>query len=407
MRKLLHNLSKKLLGLASVLAILGAAPAARAQQKAPPVPYASLGSKGVSYDGPGREASFDLPGPTIRIGLLVPVHGPQKADGDAIIAAAKMALQDASRRPLSRGLHLALDVADESVPPWGLLGDEIIHLVVQQNVVAILTCADGVVAHLSEQIGNKIGVPTLTLSTDPTTTEINMPWIFRLGPSDVQQAQVIARNIYQVRGFQRVLLVTGSDHDGRVGGQEFMEAAHQLGVPAPASLVINPLQPDPNSLLALIKAKAPQAIVFWTEPENARKMIRVIRADGFHTPIYLSQETAQVGSGLKFPRHNTGEQKDPAGVDIYAVDSRQTESPARESFVRRYQLATGTFPSPAAAEAYDAVRLVVRAVREAGPNRARVRDQISTVRDLSGVSGTITFDDQGNNRTNVYIVRLQ
>jgi len=407
MRKSLHNLLRNLLGLASVLAILGMANGARAQQKAAPPPYASIGSNGVSYEGPGREASFDLPGPTIRIGLLAPVHGPQKADGDAIVAAARMALQDASKRPLPGGRHLELAIADESVPPWGLLGDEIIHLVVQQKVVAIVTCADGVAAHLSEQIGNKIGVPTLTLSTDPTTTQINMPWIFRLGPSDAQQALVIARNIYQVRGFQRVILVTGRDHDGHIGGQEFIEAAHQLGFPAPASLVINPLQPDPGSLLALIKAKAPQTIVFWTQPENASKLIQVIRADGFHTPIYLSQETAQEGSGLKFPRHNTGEQKDPTGVDIYAVDSRQSETPARESFVSRYQLATGHFPGPAAAEAYDAVRLIARAVREAGPNRARVRDRISIIRDLAGVSGAITFDDQGNNRTDVYLVRLQ
>lgn len=388
-------------------AVLGLAIGARAQQKAAPVPYDSIGLNGVSYEGPGREAAFDLPGPTIRIGLLAPVHGPQKADGKAIVAAAQMALQDASKEPLPGGLHLVLDVADESVPPWGLLGDEIIRLVVQQKVVAIVTCADGAAAHLSEQIGNKIGVPTLTLSADPTTTEINMPWIFRLGPSDTQQAQVVARNIYHVRGFQRVILVTGRGHDGHIGADSFKNVVHQLGAPAPASLVIDPLQPDPASLLALIKAKAPEAIVLWTQPENARKLIQAVRAGGFRTPIYLSQGAAQDGSGLRFPRHNAGELVDPIDTGIYAVDSRQVEAPGRESFVRRYQLATGNFPGPAAAEAYDAVRLIARAVREAGPNRARVRDRISTVRDLAGVSGTITFDDQGNNRTDVYLVRLQ
>jgi branched-chain amino acid transport system substrate-binding protein len=406
MRKPFH-ISAKLLGCTCLVAILTGATRVGAQQEGPPVPYASIASSGVSYDGPGRESVFDLAGPTIHIGLLAPIHGPRKADGEAVIRAAQMALRDVDRSPLPGGRHLVLDVADESVPPWGLLGDEIIRLIVQQKAIAIVTCADGTAAHLSEQIGNKIGVPTLTLSSDPTTTQINMPWIFRLGPSDSQQAEVMAWNIYRVRGFRQVLLVTGNDHDGRVGGREFTEAAHRLGAPNPASLVINSLQPDPNSLVALIKAKAPQVIVFWTQPENAGKLIHAIRNEGFYTPIYLSQETAQEGSGLKFPRHSTGEQNDPAGVDIYSIDSRQSETPAWESFANRYRLATGTSPSPVAAEAYDAVRLVAQAVREAGPNRARVRDRVSRIYNLVGVSGTITFDDQGNNRAKVRLVRLR
>jgi len=407
MGKRFHSFLRNFLGFASMLAILGTASIVLAQQNGSPVPYASIGTKGASYAGPGREAAYDLAGPTIHIGLIAPLHGPQKADGEAIVTAAQMALQDASRHPLPGGRHLALTVADENVPPWGPLGDKIINLVVREKVIAIVTCADGVTAHLSEQIGNKIGVPVLTLSTDVTATQINMPWIFRLGPSDVQQAQVTAEDIYHVRDFQRVLLVADRDHDGRVGGQEFISAAHRLGLPPPASLPINPLQPDTDSLLASIKAKSPQAIVFWTQPENARKLLQAIWADGVHTPIYLSQQTAQEGSGLKFPPQNRAGEKDPAGAGIYTVASTQTETPLRESFVRRYRLATGVFPSPVAAEAYDAVQLIARAVLNTGPNRARVRDQVSSAKDFAGVSGTISFDDQGNNRTEVGLVRLQ
>ncbi|HUY82759.1 MAG TPA: ABC transporter substrate-binding protein [Acidobacteriaceae bacterium] len=407
MRKPFPNGLRHVLGLACGLALLGAATPLRAQENAPPAPYDSIGANGVTYDGPGRDAAFDLRGSTIHIGILAPIHGPQKADGEAIIAAARIAIQDASRKPLPGGRHLALSIADESVPPWGLLGDEIIHLVMQDKVAAIVTGADGVAAHLSEQIGNKIGVATLTLSGDDTTTEINMPWIFRMGPSDAQQAQGMARNIYQVHGYRRVLLVSGQGHDGQIASKEFLKEVHKLGAPAPASVVINPLQLDASALLSIIQAKAPQAIVFWTLPENGKELIHAIRAEGCHTPIYLSQKTAQAGSGLGLPLRSAEKLKDPAGMYFYTVDSRQAESPLRKDFVQRYQLATGTLPSPVAAEAYDAVRLVAQAIRKAGPNRARVRDRISTARNLAGVSGTITFDDQGNNRTETYLVRLQ
>lgn len=408
MRKLFQHGIEYLLGFACLLALsIAAMPLHAQEQSSPAVPYASIGASGVHYAGPGRETAFDLRGSTIRIGILAPTHGLQKADGEAILEAAKMAIQDASRKPLPGGRHLALAVADESAPPWGLLGDEIIHLVMQDQVIAIVTGADGVAAHLSEQIGNKIGVVTLTLSGDDTSTEINMPWIFRMGPSDRQQAQVMVRNIYKVHGYQRVLLVSGRGHDGQIAREEFIKQVHKLGAPAPASLAINPLEPGASPLLVLIKAKSPQAIVLWTQPENAKELLHAIRAEGYHAPVYLALKSTQAGSGLRFPVRNTGEWKDAPGAGLYAVESRQTESSLRKSFARRYQLATGAWPSPEAAEAYDAVRLVARAVRQAGPNRARVRDAIATARNLAGVSGTITFDEQGNNRAKVCLVRIQ
>jgi len=53
------------------------------------------------------------------------------------------------------------------------------------------------------------------------------------------------------------------------------------------------------------------------------------------------------------------------------------------------------------------VCLTVRALRAAGPNRARVRYQLAKVQDFPGVSGTITFDRQGNNPSPVHLVALR
>lgn len=394
-------------GWACCLALLAFAAPLRAQKTgASAAPYASIGAYGVHYAGPGREAAFDLPGSTIRIGILAPTRGPQKVDGEAILVAARMAIQDASRKPLPGGRHLALAVADESVPPWGLLGDEIIHLVMQDQAVAIVTGADGVAAHLSEQIGNKIGVATLTLSADDTTTEINMPWIFRIGPSDTQQARVMATNLYRVHGYRRLLLVSDRGHDGHMASTAFLDQARKFGVPAPAALVLDPLRPDIASLLAGIRAKSPQAIVLWTRPEDARAWIRAIRAEGCRAPIYVSLKSAPAGAGFRSPLRNVADSNDASGTDVYTVESRPTASVLRRSFARRFHRRTGNWPSPEAAEAYDAVRLVAQAVRDAGPNRARVRDAIAMARNLAGVSGAITFDDQGNNRTAVSLVRI-
>ncbi|HZT69023.1 MAG TPA: ABC transporter substrate-binding protein [Terriglobia bacterium] len=389
-----------------IIGALVSAGVARAQDHGSRVPYASIGSKGVSYAGPGREASYDLVGSTIRIGVIAPMHGPQKADGESIVRAAQMALDDESKQPLPGSLRLTLAVGDESGPAWGRVTDAVLHLVFDDHAVALITSANGATAHLSEQVANKIGIPVLTLSTDSTTTQLNLPWIFRLGPSDTQQAVAMARDIYHVRGFRHVLLVTERDHDGRTGGHEFIEAARRLGVPDPASLIINPLQPDTVSLLNVVRTQPPQAILLWTTPENARKLLESIRRIGAHIPVCLPQEAAQEGSGLKFNREDSDGGENASGMGIYTVAGVTDGASAYECFAQRYQAETGALPGPVAAEAYDAVRLIARAVRTAGPNRARVRDCLSSVRDFPGTSGVIRFDGEGNNTTATRLVRL-
>lgn len=394
--------------LAAALVVVGIAMTASGQEtKRAPAPYASIASRGTSYVGPGRDAAYDLAGSTIRLGLLAPLHGPRMAEGDAIVAAARMALEDAD--PLPGGRRLELAIGDESGPSWGHTADELLRLVLDQQAVAVVTSADGSTAHVSEQVGNRLGVPILTLSSDATTTQIDIPWIFRLGPSDNDQARIMAEDIYRTRGLRRVLLVAESDHDGRLGGKEFQQAVRNLAAPRVNSLLVDPLQPDFDSLLATIKKESPEAIVFWTRPEDTRQLIKRIWEDGIQTPIYLSQETAQVGYGLRFALPDAPPDASARDVDrrggIWTVSSAGAGSPLEESFTRRYELLTGSLPSPVAAEAYDAVRLIVRALRETGPNRTRVRDQIASVHNDAGASGLISFDQEGNNRASVRLIR--
>jgi branched-chain amino acid transport system substrate-binding protein len=395
--------------IAGLLAVLtGGMPAHAQNEKSSQMPYASIKSRNISYTGPGREAAYDLADSTVRIGLLVPLQGPQRADGEAIVAAARIALEDdASQGPLPAGRRLALAVGDESGPSWGHVADALIQLVLDEQAIAVVTSANGATAHMSEQVGNRIGVATLTLASDKTTTQIDLPWIFRLAPSDVVQARTMTRDIYRDRGFQRVLLVTESDHDGRLGETEFEEAARELHAPPPASLRLDPLQPDVDSMLTVIRTQNPECLVFWTHPNTARKLLQAIREGGISLPSYLSQEAAQTSAELNNSPSGAVGDKAPQDNSVWTVAAFGPASSLGKSFARRYQLATGALPSPVAAEAYDAVRLIAHALRAAGANRARVRDWIAGVKDLPGASGTISFDNEGNSDARVRLVRLR
>jgi branched-chain amino acid transport system substrate-binding protein len=380
---------------------------AGAQSATKAAPYDSIATDGENYAGPGRGSAWDETGSTVTVGLLAPMHGPEMAEGEALVAAANMALKDSTQRRLPSGRHIELAIGDESGPAWGHVSDVILQLIQRQNVVALITSADGPDTHVSEQVGNRIGVPILTLSNDATTTQIDIPWIFRLGPSDAVQAQTIAANIYQARGLKKVMVIAAEDHDGRGGVAAMRQAAIAMGADLPEELVLDPQKPDFRSMVTRIQADSPQAIVLWTHPDVPQTLLPMLRAARVSATVYLSQQAAQAGSGLSLMSIGDKGESAANSLTAWTLAAGGEDTAARKSFATRYRQQTGRPPSATAAEAYDAVCLTVRALRATGPNRARVRDHLARTRESSGASGNIRFDREGNNATQIHVVALR
>ena len=404
----------------------------------PPEPYAVIPRDAVNYSGPGRDAHHDLQGSEIKIGFLASLTGPHQDEGKALLQAAQLAIEDEAASPLPEGRRLSIVPRDQS-GPWGRASNEVVHLVYDDQAVAIVTSLDGGSAHLAEQVGNKAGIPVVTLSTDPTTTQINVPWIFRLGPTDAQQARAFARDIYVARKLKQVILIAENGHDGRVGGEQFEKAARELNAPPVIQLAIDPADWDPDSVAEQIAAQKPDAVVFWTGHETATALVPRFRWAFPTAPIYLCQEAAQGSFEESTPKHCKC-QEQASGIsdeaassypgtasvastettssprlasssnadenNIWIVTSRLSASLLHESFAKRYRERAGTPPTSAAAQAYDAVRILAAALRRSGPNRARLRDALAELSSYSGASGVISFDHAGNDLSDVTLVRL-
>jgi branched-chain amino acid transport system substrate-binding protein len=353
-----------------------------AQSASSPTPYASMNRDDVAYRGPDRGSAKDLPGEVTTIGVLLPIRGARAAQGSALRAAAQMALDDEIASTIAAtSPRLALAFRDES-ERWGQASSEMVQLIDQEQAIALITPTDGNIAHQAEQIANKIGIPILTLSSDATTTRINIPWIFRLGPSDSDQAQLIAAYIYQQRNLPKVLLIAEDDHDGRVGAEEFLRAANAFHAAPPERVDFNPATSDLASLADELKSKRPDAVVLWAGPEATAVLLPVLHQAAPSAVIYLCSKAAQL------PSHS------PQPWFTASLVSPTTDRTL--NFTERYGQETGLEPTAAAKEIYDAVRLLAAAVRTAGPNRARVRDYLASGTTYSGVSGALSFDKAGN-----------
>jgi len=367
-----------------------------------PKPYASINRDAVSYNGPGRDGGHDLAGSEIRLGLLTPLAGPRQAEGEALRRGAEMAIEEENATSLPGGRRLTLVTRDES-GPWGQAATQIVHMVFDDQAVALITSAEGGSAHLAEQIGNKIGVPILTLSSDTTTTEINLPWIFRLGPTDTAQARAFARDVYQDKKLQRVVLLAQNDHDSRVGGEEFEKAARQMNAPAPVRISVEAARSGADMLPAELRGT--QAVIIWADAATASLLVARLREVLPSAPLYLCRKAAQGDWNALSQPHCRACASQDAG--IWTTEASEARSAPHEAFAQRYRQHFGAEPGIGAAEAYDAVRLLAASLRQSGPNRARLRDTLTEVSGFSGTSGVISFDHAGNDTSQVILLKLR
>jgi ABC-type branched-subunit amino acid transport system substrate-binding protein len=370
-------------------------------------PYATLDRQSVAYRGPGRTAE-KMPEDAAVIGMILPLRGPQESKGKSLLAAAQLALElEQSRAPLPDGRKLALVVRDES-GPWGQVSTEILKLIEQDHALVLLTSTNGNSAHLAEQIANKISIPILTLASDPTTTETNVPWLFRLGPSDTDQARAFCRQIYTELGLKKVLLITQKDHDGRVGGTEFEKAARDVKADPPHRLEIAAAGLDFQSASEIVHVENPDAIVIWADSPQAGELLPIIHRIQPSAPVFLCQKAAQLNAENGSENSSlVSSKEDRSYGEYFTVDTTPRINDAGDStFEKLYFKRTGTKPDIAAFETYKAVHLFASALPAAGADRVLLRDYFANDGMFRGAAAPAPFDPSGNSVGKFIVVRL-
>jgi ABC-type branched-subunit amino acid transport system substrate-binding protein len=244
------------------------------------------------------------------------------------------------------------------------------RLITEDHSLALIIGPDGNLAHQAEQIANKLGISIVTLASDATTTEISIPWIFRVVASDQQQSEVIARAIYDRDKRAKVLLLATTDHDGRAGKAALLRTMQKLGAEAPVELNVDPEFVDTGQIRDAVNSAKASVVVFWTDPLVFEELLDTVQGVPSVQAIYSSEKAAQ--AILANPAAGRG-----AGV------------------VRVPVIGQSIGQSGMSEQVYRAVRLIAAAIRSAGPNRARVRDALARCTDSGDGSGPV-FDGAGN-----------
>jgi branched-chain amino acid transport system substrate-binding protein len=353
-------------------------------------------------------------GPTgpesIKIGINAPLTGDIPKVGEGTKYAAEMWLEDVGGELTVGGETYTVELViedNESKAESAAAANT--KMITQDEVLIIVGPQASKQAVPAGGVANDQECPMVSpWSTNPNTT-LDRPWVFRGCFLDPFQGPVAANFITEEFGFTKAGVLYDVASDYPKGLAEFFKGAwenlHGAGsVVAFESFTTG----DADFSAQLTKIKDAGAEFFFT-PQYYNEVALIVQQAhqlGWDAPIvgsdsWGSAETVELcGSdcyGLFFSTH-------------YAAAGA---TGATKEFIDRYNEKHGYVPDDVGALTWDTMRLAQQAIQDCGEltgdinaDRKCVRDALARIKDFDGITGKMTFTEEGDPIKCAVIVRI-
>jgi len=349
---------------------------------------------------------------SIRIGVNAPLTGDIPKVGEGTKFAAQMWLEDVNA---AGGIEVGgtkykveLIIEDnESKAESAVKANT--KLITEEDVLAIVGPQSSKQAIPAGGKANELGTPMISpWSTNPDTTK-DRPFVFRGCFLDPFQGPVVANFMKDEFGFKKAAVLYDVASDYPKGLAEFFKEAWEK-VNGPGSVVAfeSFTTKDTDFSSQLTKINNSGAEVLFT-PQYYNEVALIVQQAhqlGWDKPIvgsdsWGSAETVKLCGkdcyGLFFSTH-------------YAAAGAKG---ATKAFIDRYNKKHGYVPDDVGALTWDAMRLVQAAIEGAGEltgdiekDRKSVRDALAKIKNFEGITGKMTFTEDGDPIKCAVIVRI-
>ena len=345
----------------------------------------------VEDGGEDAVAGETATGEPIRIGIIAPLTGGAALFGQAASDGSILAFEQANAaggilggRPIE---FIRLD--DEGAIPVSIAAYE--RLVYSDEVVAIVGPVTSGPSNAVAGIAEGHRTPMISPTATAADVTLGRDFMFRACFLDATQAQAVAyfaRNNY---GAQTAAILFNNSMDYSRGLAENFEIFFErMGGTITNSLAYATGDTDFRAQLTTIAAGNPDILFlpeYFTNVSLKSRQAReagitatLFGADGWEGVLELLGEDASIMDGSFFSAH-------------FATDD---PNPIVQNFVSTYTERFDISPSSFAALGFDAARIIINAIEQAGStdNDAIINAMQNITYD--GVTGSITFDSNGN-----------
>lgn len=350
--------------------------------------------------------------PTVKIGINAELTGDIPKVGEGTKYAAEMWLEDikAAGGLDVGGTKYEVELVIEDNEAKGESAAKAnTKLITQDEVLVIVGPQASKQAVPAGGVANDMSTPMISpWSTNPNTT-LDRPWVFRTPFLDPFQGPVVANFVTEEFGFTKAAVLYDVASDYPKGLAEFFKSAWE-GLHGAGSVVayesFTTKDTDFSAQLTKIRESGAEFIFTPQYYNEVALIVQQANELGWTAPILGSDSwgsselmtlCGDACNGLFFSTH-------------YAAAGA---TGATKEFIDRYQAKYGYIPDDVAALTWDSMLIVQQAIQACGKitgdlaaDRKCIRDAMAQIKDFDGITGKMTFTEEGDPIKCAVIVRI-
>ncbi|MDO4553875.1 MAG: ABC transporter substrate-binding protein [Lachnospiraceae bacterium] len=340
-------------------------------------------SSGDSNTGSGSASGGD----TIRIGTSFPLTGTLADDGNLLLDAVQLAVDQCNEAGGINGKQVEIASEDDESSPTSAAAIAN-KFVADDSIYGVITSYNSSCALAQVPVFDKSGLTAISpVATSPDLTG-SSDYFFRTCVSDAYVGTLCA-NMCSDLGYKNIGVLYENDDYGYGLYSQFEEQAkaNSMEIGYAGNFVLGETK-DFNSLLTSVKNAGCDAIfiagfntetVLIANQKEALGMgdIPIVGGDGIYSPELISE-----GGDLV------------EGIYTLGAFTENNEDEVVQNFISAYQEAYGSVPGNWAALAYDATNVLLEAMKSCGDDlsREKINEAVTNI-DYVGVTGENKFVD--------------
>ena len=348
----------------------------------------------------------------IKIGINAPITGDIPKVGEGTKYAAQMWLQDIEK---AGGLDVGgtkykveLVIEDnESKAESAVKANT--KMITEDEVLAIVGPQASSQAVPAGDVANNYKTPMISpWSTNPNTTK-DRPFVFRGCFLDPFQGPVVANFVKEQFGFTKAAVLFDVASDYPKGLAEFFKKAWEdLNGPGSVVAYESFTTKDTDFSSQLTKINNSGAEFFFT-PQYYNEVALIVKQAhelGWNKPIVGSDSWGSAETVALCG-------KDCYGLFFSTHYAAAGATGATKAFIDRYNKEYGYVPDDVAALTWDSIRLIQQAIQDTGKltgnikkDREAVRNALAKIKNFKGITGDMTFTEEGDPIKCAVIVRI-
>ena len=334
---------------------------------------------------------------TVKIGAILAVTGPASFLGGPEARTLEMLAEQTNASGGINGKKVELIIKDSGANPEKAISFAK-QLIEEEQVAVVLGPSTSGETMKIKKIFEQAGTPLISCAAAEVIVNPVAKFVFKTPQKDSFAAQKIFETMKDM-GISKIAVLAGNTGFGKAGKEQLIKIAPEMGIEIVETEVYDKKSNDLSAVIAKIKAnKDVQAVVNWSIVPAQAIVAKNMRQAGWDVPLFQShgfgnikyvEAAGAAAEGIIFPAGRL------LVADLLPADHPQKAllSSYITSYEGLYKEAASTFGG----HGYDAYIIAAAAIKKAGTDKAKIRDEIEKISGLPGTGGVFTFSPEDHN----------